>query len=187
MFLLFFLWPNGSRSCGLCCVQSSKFGNSLSRWVGTRFCPVKKPQFSMNMLMQRKMWCRKKPVLPIEPIYFYLHIIFTIYIYIYIHIHKHINYVCIYIHLKVSYETGTVSRSRSFLFPQLCLCSVNFTCNPQVCFGLSRCDTYIAPDQFRHWSAACQPRLEPALQESPNALPPKALKVFEGENDSSKR
>ena len=77
MFLLFFLWPNGSRSCGLCCVQSSKFGNSLSRWVGTRFCPVKKPQFSMNMLMQRKMWCRKKPVLPIEPIYFYLHI-FTI-------------------------------------------------------------------------------------------------------------
>ena len=73
----------------------------------------------------------------------------------------------IYIHLKVSYETGTVSRSRSFLFPQLCLCSVNFTCNPQVCFGLSRCDTYIAPDQFRHWSAAWQPRLEPALQESP--------------------
>ena len=90
-------------------------------------------------------------------IYIYIHIM---HIYIYI-------YVCIYIHLKVSYETDTVSRSRSFLFPQLCLCSVNFTCNPQVCFGLSRCDTYIAPDQFRPWSAAWQPRLEPALQESP--------------------
>ena len=75
-----------------------------------------------------------------------------------------------WVHLKVSYETDTVSRSRSFLFPQLYLCSVNFTCNPQVCFGSSLCDTYIAPDQFRHWSAAWQPRLEPALQESPNAL-----------------
>ena len=31
-------------------------------------------------------------------------------------------------------------------------------------------DMYIAPDQFRHWSAAWQPRLEPALQVSPNAL-----------------
>ena len=76
-------------------------------------------------------------------------------------------HIYIYIHLKVSYETDTVSRSRSFLFPQLCLCSVNFTCNPQVCFGSSLCDMYIAPDQFHHWSAAWQPRLEPALQESP--------------------
>ena len=31
-------------------------------------------------------------------------------------------------------------------------------------------DTYIAPDQFHHWSAAWQPRLEPALQESARPL-----------------
>ena len=93
-----------------------------------------------------------------------------------------------WVHLKVSYETDTVSRSRSFLFhTAMPMLSQSFTCNPQVCFGLSQSDTYIAPDQFRHWSAACQHRLEPALQESPNALTPKALKVFEGENDSSKR
>ena len=75
-----------------------------------------------------------------------------------------------WVHLKVPYETPYQSRSRSFLFPDLSLSLVNVTCNPQVCFGLSQSDTYIASDQSRHWSATWVSRLEPALQVSPNAL-----------------
>ena len=82
----------------------------------------------MNMLMQRKMWCRKKPVLPIEPIYIYLHI-FTIYIYIHIHInYVYIMYVCILcvyvcacwaasvgaagVKMALLYKTGKMSQPR---------------------------------------------------------------------------
>ena len=85
--------------------------------------------------------------------------------------HLHIQiYIYIYIHLKVLYETRYYSLFRSFPFSQHCQCQSHFTCNPQVCFGSSRCDMYIASDQYHHWSAAWQPRLEPAQQVSPNAL-----------------
>ena len=62
--------------------------------------------------------------------------------------------VYIYIHLKVLYETRYYSLFRSFPFSQQCQCQSHFTCNPQVCFGSSRCDMYIASDQCHHWSAA---------------------------------
>ena len=52
----------------------------------------------------------------------------------------------IYIHLKVLYETRHYSLSRSFPFSKQCQCQVLLTCNPQVCFGLSHCDMYIASD-----------------------------------------
>ena len=86
------------------------------------------------------------------------------------------NTIYIYIHLKVLYETRYYSLFRSFPFSQHCQCQSHFTCNPQVCFGSSRCDMYIASDQCHHWSAAWWSRLEPAQQVSPNALKiPKAL------------
>ena len=47
---------------------------------------------------------------------------------------------------------------------------------------------YIAPDQFHHWSATWNSRLEPALAGITQCTKlPKALKEFKGENDSNKR
>ena len=102
-----------------------------------------------------------------------IYMIYMMYIYLYyiilyyIILYYIILYYIIYIHLKVLYETRYYSLFRSFPFSQHCQCQSHFTCNPQVCFGSSRCDMYIASDQCHHWSAAWQPRLEPAQQVSP--------------------